>query len=248
MSEGTRPLILGHSHAGALFGAAAAKGIAFDAVSLYVEADALRHDGDRVVLSASLRERVQSASRVVSAVGGEAYLLAAFLTRARPFTFIPPWNPTHLPEAGVEVVPTKAVMELFRNQCAVRDAELRAIATAARSPVVHVSAPPPLRVWQGARARENLQALAARFGSAVVDQLETEASHRRILALWRAAFEHAKETCRALSIVLMAPPARACDDEGYLLPADSDDLVHANAAYGELVLEQLGIDAEGARQ
>jgi hypothetical protein len=242
VSNGARPLIVGHSHAGALFEAATAKGLDVDAVSLWREVGAFRHEEGAIVLSDALRERVRSASRIVSTIGGGAYLMATMATIARPFAFVAPWSPDERQEEGVELAPTRAVAEVFRERGATNDALLAEVVSLASAPVVHVVGPPPPRAWEAPHARTNLESLRTKFGEATIARLESAGGRRRLLALWRLTLELAKETCHALSITWMPPPSAACDDEGFLLPEYSHDLVHANAAYGSLVLEQLGLD------
>ena len=77
MSRQGRPLIIGHSHAGALFDAAAAASIATDNVCLKFETDPFVLDGDVLTLREDLARRAREAPQVISPVRGGSFLMLA---------------------------------------------------------------------------------------------------------------------------------------------------------------------------
>ena len=247
MSTQGRPLIIGHSHAGALFEAAATASIATDNVSLWIETDPFEVHGDVLTLREDLARRIREAPQVISTVGGGSFLMLAFATVERPFEFVPPWSPRPNLEPGVEIVPTRAVMAAFRTRERVHAHLLRAIVQAACGRVVHVAPPPPPRAWVSPAALAMLRKREESVGADAVRRATSPSAQRRTLALWRLALELQREVCTDLAIALRPPPRGTVDDDGYLLPTYSHDLAHANAAYGRAVLADLGLLEEGPR-
>jgi hypothetical protein len=67
--------------------------------------------------------------------------------------------------------------------------------------------------------------------------------------LWRAQSSLLRAFCAELGIVFVPAPIGAQDAEGLLSePYWGDDATHANAAYGELVLDEIASRLAAARE
>jgi hypothetical protein len=58
--------------------------------------------------------------------------------------------------------------------------------------------------------------------------------------MWQLQVDVLRRLTEEWDVQLLPPPAQALDAQGYLAPAYyADDATHANAAYGELLIEQV---------
>jgi hypothetical protein len=202
----TRPLIIGHSHAGALFEAADAARLDAELMSFWLLRDAFHHDGERAVLGPALAEAIDRASVVVSAVGGGASRVLSLLGVVRPFDFVDPLEAQRPNEDGVEVVPFGAVRAATESHERVALDVLRAVVERARVPVVHVLPPHPTRRWEGTEALALTKLTAKLLGIDATPEHDSTRTHKLTLRLWRVMADVHRARCGELGVTASPPP------------------------------------------
>ena len=172
---------------------------------------------------------------LVSAVGGNQHAVYSTIQHPVPFDFNFPEDVATPGGEGVEVIPFGPLYDHFEEGLRKGDgATLAALKGATRARVVHLMAPPPKR--DGAFIQRNHD---THFAAEGIDDLGVSSAALR-MKFWKLQNRALARICADLWIELLAPPADACDDEGFLAePFYARDATHANAAYGELVIGQL---------
>lgn len=100
--------------------------------------------------------------------------------------------------------------------------------------MVHLLAPPPKADSDFIQQHHDSQ-----FAADGIATLGVSSPQLR-LKFWQMQNRALADICADLSIETIAPPAAACDADGFLSREFyARDATHANAAYGELVLQQL---------
>jgi hypothetical protein len=243
----TRPrvLILGHSHASALFDAAASAHLETDHFSFWLARDAYRLVGDDVVLGDDLAARIDRATHVISAVGGGSCRVIALMNIKRAFDFVLPNASYAALDHAAELVPFAAVRAAVARQEALPLALLAAVAKRARGPVVHVTPPSPTPRWEGAAALELSRKTAALLGIAHTPELDAPHLHTSTRKLWEVTVRVHRDRCRDLAVDCLAQPPETCDGDGCLREDFAQDPMHGNERYGRAVLHALGMLAGG---
>lgn len=243
----TRPrvLILGHSHASALFDAAASARLETDHFSFWLARDAYRLVGDDIVLGDDLAARIDRATHVISAVGGGSCRVIALMNMMRAFDFVLP-NASHaVLDHAAELVPFAAVRAAVARQEALPLALLTAVAKRARGPVLHVTPPSPTPRWEGPTALALSKQTAALLGIAHTPELDAPQVHTSTRKLWEVMVRVHRDRCRDLAVDCLAQPPVTCDEEGCLREDFAQDPMHGNERYGRAVLDALGMLAGG---
>jgi hypothetical protein len=188
--------------------------------------------------------RLRPTDMVVSVLGGNQYNTVGLIQPPQPFRVVD--GEGQAGPATAELIPERALFELFRSGMSGRDGtRLHELRAAAGCPVYHLVPPPPKQnVDHILRHHETDFAKAG-----ILEHGVTPAALR--LRLWSIQREALRQICRLEQVGLLMPPAAAIDPSGFLEPAYyAKDATHANAAYGELVLqmlERLAKDPEAPR-
>lgn len=236
MRASPRILVVGNSHTQALRSALAAR--AEEARPTHgAEVLRLKSPKDPRIGDASVEEVEAAAARlepddllVLSRLGTQHYAYGTFQMDP-PFSVVDLDTRQNRGPLEWEVIPiavlTQALAMPHRDWSL--EARLRR-ATTART--LHL-APPP--------AKRNLVNVGKRTvapGAEPVLRIYNDPFVR--LAVWKIEMAVLAGHLGHLGIEPLPPPGDACDEDGFLLPEfGADDVGHANAAYGELVLRQL---------
>ena len=173
---------------------------------------------------------------LVSVIGGNQHAVFSTIQHPQPFDFILSGeNKADAPADGAEIIPFRTLYEYFRSSLRNNDgetvAELRR-STAAR--VVHLLTPPPKR--ENEWIEQHHDTFFAREGIAA-SGVSPPALRMKF---WRLQNRAIEAICGELGVEVLGPPESACDPDGFLLrDYYAGDATHANARYGELVLQQL---------
>jgi len=161
---------------------------------------------------------------------GSEHVRFGLINQPRPFDFIAPDRPDD-PLVADEVVPYDMMRDLTRPGIVTKI--IADIRQAAPLPLVQLSPPPPIRDAAFIRGKVTDAAMAAdlaRWGVAPA------AFRARV---WRVCMATLREVCEANDVAFLPAPAAAVDDDFCLAERFASDFVHANAGYGDLLLDQL---------
>jgi len=167
---------------------------------------------------------------VISMIGGNQHAVLSTIQHPQPFDFFTPGS-TELPEPGLEIIPYRALVELFATGLRKGDRQmLEAFRNATTARVVHIIPPPPKA--DNAFIEQHHERLFAKEGI----------THRGVstpqlrLKFWALQTRVLRSMCRRLGIETIAPPLAALSD-GFLRPEYyASDATHANWRYGERLL------------
>jgi hypothetical protein len=171
---------------------------------------------------------------VVSMIGGNQHAVLSTIQHPRPFDFFLQSGPAPDLSAGVEMIPYRAIADLFQQGFKKGDGQsLEAIRSATVAHVVHVAPPPPKA--DNAFIEEYHESLFATKGLARRGVSPPELR----LKFWTLQTQILRRLCRTLGIELIMPP-RAAVSDGYLRPEYyAQDATHANWRYGERVIREI---------
>ncbi len=225
----TAPVLIGHSHAEAIFDAASLQGVRLNGYNFW-HAPQPALNADRTAFHPEIAEVLQRGP-VFSAVGGSVHSVMAMVQHLRPFDFVLPSRPDLPMIQGVEVVPFAAI----RRAMAVSVEEylqiMRLVCGQATGPVFHLEPPPPL---------EDGERVLADVPWMFFPDLTHEVAPASLrYKCWRLHSELVGDFCTEHDVELIPAPPEAMDARGYLKPAHYLDAMHVNASYGALVLAQM---------
>jgi hypothetical protein len=172
---------------------------------------------------------------VLSVIGGNQHAVFSTIKHPDAFDFLMPEEEGVPVAEGATVIPYRTLFNLFADGIRGGDGKsIEALRKATVARMVHLIAPPPkgdnsfIEKYHDTRfAGENIASLG-------VSQPELR------MKFWRLQNRAIRELCAKLGIEVLGPPDDACTADGALAPACyAKDATHANAAYGELVLQQL---------
>jgi hypothetical protein len=204
-----------------------------DAINFWGIRDPWLQSENGMQLRPDLVGRLAQGKRVMSSIGGGAHTVLGMVEQQRPFDFVLPSLPDLPIDANREIVPADAVRATLLEMTAPYLEQLAVVAgSTAGRPVTQLEPPPPL-------------AEAERIAPHVPWSLFP--GQPRLIApkwfrykLWRMHNEVIEKACARMGIGYVPAPNSANDAEGFLHPRYEEDGVHANAAYGALVLEEFG--------
>lgn len=172
---------------------------------------------------------------VISVIGGNQHAVFSTIQHPKHFDFqLNPHDDLHF-NSKVEIIPARALRAYFTAGLKGRDGKtLQAFRTATTARVIHLVPPPPkednghiLRHHETRFVEENIAGLGV-----------SPPSLR--LKFWQLQTSILQSMCAELEIEAMLPPAGAVTDRGFLKPEYyAGDATHANAEYGELILQQI---------
>lgn len=147
-------------------------------------------------------------------------------------------DPSDAPDPAATVrLPHRAMVSAFDEQFT-KTHKVRAIIEAANCPVFLLSAPPPKQSNDYILERFKRPKNRVYRGKTVEDFGIERASTR--LKLWSLEERLMAEWAKSVSMAFLPAPPGAFDRDGFLREEYyDDDVTHANAGYGALVLEQI---------
>lgn len=188
-------------------------------------------------LHASCRAPAQ-ANIVFCAIKGQEEVAAAIPVNAAPFDFILPDHPDIPNAPGAQILPVDMVRQMLISSWAIHAMSfyvgLRQTMPDTR--LVHVFPPPP--------KGDDVFFYDRYFSVGSPDRRATECPFGVNAAPQRLKFsllyrEVMREGLRQMGVDWIDSPAASTDADGYLRPEYYLDAIHANAAYGALVLDQM---------
>jgi hypothetical protein len=138
-------------------------------------------------------------------------------------------------QPDVELIPFRPLYEYFSEALRLGDGQtIAALRNSTKAQIVHLLAPPPKR--ENDYIEEHHDTL---FAAAGISSLGVSPPGLR-MKFWQLQNRAIEEICVELGIETLAPPRDAADPDGFLKRTFyAGDATHANARYGELVLQQL---------
>lgn len=247
--------IIGLSHTNALRSGLASKPPAlqerFDIIHMLravPDKQFLHADGAVKYLNPVLQQRLglpaDSKQPIFSMVGGNAHNFMGLFQHPTPYDIVLP-EQAGLPLApGAEIVTCDYAGKVLHGMLGKDLACLQALRDATQGPVYHLESPPP--VFDNDFCKQNLPPafLAERY--AAMDIAPPFLRYK----LWRLHSRILRQACEHSGIAFIACPSASMDESGFLRRAYYIDPLHGNAAYGELVLEQIAslLDSDGRNQ
>lgn len=229
-AEAAPIVCIGHSHVSCVAMAAAVDGFDLTAINFWLTPEPfVEEDGERR-FSPVVAEALHG--DVVSFIGGSAHDMVGLPVHPRPFDFVLPSAPDLPLDEIAEIIPVDGVRAAVLS---VAQEYLDLIGQVKASPaqrVLHASPPPPYA--DGAAMAPRIP-----WGLFKVGAREVSPKFLRY-KLWRLHCEIIEDFCQNIGVVFIPHPAEAVDVHGFLKPEFYEDPGHANAAYGRLVLAQIG--------
>ncbi|OOG37413.1 hypothetical protein [Rhodanobacter sp. C05] len=225
-------LCIGHSHVACVARAAETAGIPLTALNFWEMPGAILRDGDVPRLTPSLEQQLREhRGPVFSMVGGAAHGVLGMLVHPRRFDFVLPTQPELPLDPAAELLPALVVRRVLESMMAEYLALMLQIRRLCSGPMFHIESPPPY-------------ADAVRMHADVpwgmypgMCQEISPAPFR--YKLWRLHSQIVGEWCDGAAVAFVTSPPASIDEAGFMREPYYGDGAHANAAYGELVLEQM---------
>ena len=223
------PALIGHSHARAIFDAAARDGVPLRGFNFWTapqpavspELTAF-HPSIRAVLAEGL---------VFSAVGGAVHNVLAMVSHPRPFDFVLPERPDLPLAGGAEVLPFGAVREVMAAAVQEYLDIIGLIRRTATGRMIHIEAPPPLE--DGGRISKDVPWM---FFQDLTREVAPAALRWKC---WRLHSMLVEDYCRQEGVEMLSAPKESMDMGGFLKPEYYLDAMHVQESYGALVLRQM---------
>jgi hypothetical protein len=170
---------------------------------------------------------------IVGSFWGDQHFFASTANSPRRFDFVIPAEPDLPLDAAAEIVPYDLLVRLVRHHFTYIDLLIAATQRVSSSPLYLLPAPP---------AVDDLAAIPGGSSNPRIDSLVAEhglAPGWLRYKFWRMCHAVYCEKARAAKVEVLPIPAEAVDERGFRRPEYySQDWIHANSAYGELVLKQ----------
>jgi hypothetical protein len=239
-----RAVVLGHSHTNAIAQAAIEQrrqDISVHRLHAKDRSEEALSTGEAVELVSSLGPD----SCVFLAVLGAYHNVLGLLRAGQDFDFLV--HGSDIPDPNAQVrVPHRAIVSAFAEQFARQD-KIENLIAAAKCPVHLLSAPPPKRSNDFILQRFMGQKKQVYRGRSVKEVGIERAESR--LKLWLLEERLMADWARSRGMQFLPPPPAAFDDSGFLREdCYSEDVTHANARYGALVIDQITAIIENRRE
>ena len=226
---GRTPVLIGHSHARAIFEAAEQQHVRLKGYNFW-SAPQPALNAERTAFHPAIAEVLQRGP-VFSAVGGSVHSVLAMVQHPRAFDFVLPSRPDLPMIPGAEVVPFAAVRSAMAAALDEYLQIMRLVRQQATGRVFHLEPPPPL---------EDGERVLADVPWMFFPDLTHEVAPASLrYKCWRLHSELVAVFCAEHDVALIPAPPEAMDARGYLKPAHYLDAMHVNASYGALVLAQM---------
>ncbi len=227
------PLLIGHSHVHAPIAAAREQGVEVEGIAFWAEAGAVETSEQGPRFRADIAMKLTEERSVFSFVGGSSHTSLALVEHHRRFDFVLPRDPGLPLDPSRECVPVSGVRQALVALDESYAAILELLLSCARGPVVQVGPPPPVASADATREKYPWNLLPDRPRAFAPAWLR--------LKVWRLAVDLIDARCRSLGVRFLPSPAAAADTDGFLKPEYRQDVAHANAAYGALLLREWGL-------
>lgn len=225
-------LCIGHSHLTCVAQAAIETGFPLEALNFWEMPEAIERIDGKPRLSELVKARLREhAGPVFSMIGGSAHTVIGTLVHPRRFDFVLPWEPELPLDPAAEVLPALAVRDVLETQMAEYLSLMAELRELCRGPMFQLEPPPPCA---------NEQRMQADIPWGLYPGMCREISPASTrYKLWRMHSRIVDDWCRDAGATFVACPPAVLDAEGFLREPYYGDGVHSNAAYGELVLDQM---------
>lgn len=226
------PLCIGHSHLRCVQVAALETRAALQAVNFWDGSSVILNSPEDPVLAVELQRKVQAhPGTVFSFVGGGAHTVIALASHPRRYDFVLPENPDLPFDPRAELIPVDAVRAVLEREAAPYLKLMRHLRSLASVRLVHIEPPPPC---------PDNDSIAPHMPWSLFPGMLQEVAPRWLrYKAWRLHSKIVSDWCGANDIEFLPAPAGAADATGFLRPEYFQDGVHANAAYGQLLLAQM---------
>lgn len=227
---------IGHSHVVALEGAADAMGLRYRSLNLWGFGRPVLYGDGPPRLDDQLELMLEGHALVVSAAGGSAHDMLGLAQHPQPFDLVLPEEPDLPLTSGARIVSHAAVDAAVRGLMEPEQLDLVRLLARPDRRVVHIEPPPVI----GDDARLSAQLMDMPF---VPPGSPGPSPPWLRYKLWRVHSAIVREACAAAGVVFAPAPAAAMADGRFLRPELYERPCHANAAYGALVLRDIGAAA-----
>jgi hypothetical protein len=237
--SGKKVLVLGDSHTRALAKAQEARvgrppksdDVQFDINSIAKQKGSIDRGGLELADALERVARLQPDDVMVISIAGTLHNIIGLLEHDRPFDVFTRGDESMTIPEGRVVVPENALWDMLLG--AMPSKKIAKLRGKARCSVYHLATPPPKEDEAFIMAR------AVHYRDRVVAEAGLNPAATR-LKLWKLEMRALAHLCARWNMLVLPPPAEAQTPKGFLKPEYyANDATHANAAYGELVLQQL---------
>lgn len=233
MSLNVPPILaIGHSHLACVEQAALATGFELSALNFWtMPGSQIAADG-LLWPSGTLKEAIRShRGPLFSLVGGSSHTVLGALVHPRRFDFVLAEQPDLPIHREAEVLPQNAVGGMLRAHMAGYLNLMLELGKVASGPFHHLESPPPHR--DSERMRQSMP------WSLFPDMKQEISTAPFRYKMWRLHSAVVRDWCAEHGIAFIPHPRDSVDDEGYMIDACYHDGLHANLAYGKLVIDQI---------
>jgi hypothetical protein len=255
---------IGHSHVRSIGEAAQARNVPLVAIDFWKHREPVVVENGRTRWNDTIRAMLGTGP-VFSLIGGACHHTLGLLVHPRRFDFVLP-SAAALPVDRAEIIPFDAVKAALTALMDPYLALMEVLARTQQGPVFHLEPPPvyadeqrlapdlpklPLYSRYQHEGMNNPngmgQEIARSFGLGGT-RMNVEPGPRKRVAisprhlrykLWRLHSEILVEFCQLHRITFVSHPRGAVDADGFLREPYYANPMHANAAYGDLVLSQM---------
>jgi hypothetical protein len=225
-------LCIGHSHVACVARAAEATGTSLQALNFWEMPGAILHENGTSQLSALLEQQLRKhTGPVFSMIGGAAHGVLGMLVHPRRFDFVLPAEPALPLDPAAEVLPALAVRRVLESLMVDYLAMMSQVHRPCVGRLFHLESPPPFADAQ--RMQADIP-----WGMYPGMCHEISPAHFRY-KLWRLHSQIVSDWCAGAGATFVPCPPQSVDGNGFMRESYHGDGAHANAAYGELVLEQM---------
>lgn len=177
---------------------------------------------------------------VVSTIGGNQHQVLSLVQHPVPFNLCLPGEVTPNLQAVDSIIPYAQMRDYFEKSLRKNGVRMRQIRARAKCAVLHLTPPPPKEDTAHILKRHE-----SNFSKAGILERGISPAPLR-LKMWLLQNNVLQSLTAEWGITLLPPPDATSCSKGYLAPVYyADDATHANAAYGEEVLQQLERIASG---
>jgi hypothetical protein len=225
-------LCIGHSHVACVAQAASKQGLPLQALNFWDMPGAVVRDGVAPGFSPDLSMLLRRhKGSLFSLIGGAAHGVLGMLVHPRRFDFVLPERPDLPLDPLAEILPAMAVRGMLESLMTDYLPLMSQLRQLCRGALYHIEPPPPYA---------DAERMHADIPWSLYPGMCPEISPAPFrLKLWRLHTQILGDWCRANGAQLLRCPVQAMDADGYMLEPFYGDGAHANAAYGELVLQQM---------
>ena len=223
---------IGHSHVTCVARAAEVTGTPLQALNFWGMPGAIEQDDGVSRLSSALEQQLrQHEGTVFSMIGGAAHGVLGMLVHPRRFDFVLPAQPALPLDPAAEMLPALVVRRMLESLMMDYLALMTQVHRLCKGRLFHLESPPPSAdVWRmQADIPWDMYPGMCHEISPAYFRYKLWCLHSQIVSDW----------CAGAGATFVRCPPQSVDESGFMRDSYYGDGAHANAAYGELVLEQM---------